>query len=92
MSEPIKKGDLVVVVRTDCPQSAEVILGAIREVEGLGYLSATRAPRCEGCGQTYSISELADIGRDQFAPLAWLRRIPPLSELEGADTREEIPA
>jgi hypothetical protein len=87
MSEPIKVGDVVMQVHSCCG----AYLGRIFMVEhirpGPGSIywfvcGKCTAPRFQPVyAFTYGIAA---------APLAWLKRIPPLSELEGVKTEEDI--
>lgn len=89
--KPISVGDLVQVVRTDCKKSADLALGKIGRVDSIGVLPARFGPFCEFCKQRYAVSELATV-QGWYPPLSWLKRIPPLSELEGEKRDEEIHA
>lgn len=95
MSEPIKVGDLVVAVR-GCP-GCGFRLGMHFQV------SRIRTPRaeklggfmCQVCGWLkVAPDEPCAEGYDANGalPIAWLKRIPPLEELEGEKRREEIEA
>ena len=93
MAEPIKVGDLVQVVRTPNCCGSTVGLGMTRTV--IGFSETTRA-RCVSCGRVrLTLSAVLD------GPAPWskwhiepsrLKRIPPLSELEGEKRDEEITA
>lgn len=88
MSERIAVGDLVQIVRWPC---CGRYLGEIHGVRGFGQLSATYA--CNGCCAKRAVVPAALIGDAKssgLVPLAWLKRIPPLSELEGVRTEEPI--
>ncbi len=88
MSEPIKVGDLVVVVRDCCDGE---LLGFVGEVR----LLHTDGLRCLRCGlvsgEHGAIVEFRQSFHDKL-PLSWLKRIPPLEELEGEKRDEEITA
>ena len=79
MSEQIKVGDLVVIVNYCC---SDIDLGKILTVTGF-----TKAA-CPMCGA--KCDSCAFLGGYWAPPLSWLRRIPPLSELES--TQEEAVA
>ena len=91
MSEPIKEGDMVQVVRTCCSPSF---------AEGGGYIYRVSAMqtddhKCASCGQTYRGAYANSVGtfgptHCDRAPLPWLKRIPPLNELESAQQKEDI--
>lgn len=87
MSEPIKVGDLVVVVKpTPCCGST----GAMGEFFRVGEIVVCEGS-CNDCGVEGSPELCAVIeGEDEGAPLSILRRIPPLAELEGQRTEEDL--
>jgi hypothetical protein len=86
MSEPIKAGDLVIVIRGQhCCGGTGRSLGKIRSVTEIRH----GMMRCRECNarheRTYartSVGKSYDISR--------LKRIPPLSELEGERTKEDL--
>ena len=94
MSEPIKVGDLVVVVRDRCGQ----YLGDLYTVLGFESFPTLTKFNCLRCGITHQISldeSMTTIRADRGygegnIPLQWLKRIPPLEELEGQRTEETI--
>jgi hypothetical protein len=72
----IKAGDLVMLIRQ--PHCGGKNLGWIFRVEGV----ETRARvECFHCGHIAS-GRGAWIGPYQWGPLSWLKRIPPIEELE----------
>lgn len=82
----IKVGDLVQVVHSCCG----AFVGTIATVRG--FKDPAPAP-CQDCGRSAASLVRAEFDRSTFpltAPVAWLKRIPPLSELEhvvmGADS------
>ncbi len=85
MSERIEVGDLVMVVHTHCPHHT---LGVPYVVSRLG----------RGCGMCAICK--ADIGAHDWAaseegitcPLKWLKKIPPLTDPENVERKEELPA
>ena len=89
MSEPIKVGDLVMLVRECCPvDSAIGKIFSVAELRNHSYW-------CHYC--RWSAGQLSGArvnGQDSHCsyPLSWLKRIPPLSELEGENRDEEITA
>ena len=93
MSEPIKVGDLVMIVRVCCAKRDA--LGAIFSVAGIDSYR-TGAWQCRHCmttGRDCRVKATAKYGDgNMHAPLSWLKRIPPLSELEGEKRDEEITA
>lgn len=89
MSEPIKAGDLVQVVRPCCSHQLDQTIFVVGEVVPSPCIAF-----CRGCGHEAPAGTLvarveeSAIGKE----LAWLKRIPPLSELEDEKQREEIEA
>ncbi len=86
MSEPIKVGDLVVVVKPPRCGCESKVLGLIYRVESIREGNGRCRCGCpSGPGLLYR-------GPDNFPRLpAWrLKRIPPLAELEGVKTEEDI--
>lgn len=99
MSEPIKAGDLVIVVRDCCGNS----LGRIATVEQTNPADDWAALwQCGVCRATLksamSLVRLPEISAAPekpsrgWWPTAWVKRIPPLSELEGENRKEELTA
>lgn len=92
---PIAKWDLVRVVRWPCCGAG---LGMIDQVTGIEppYESSPYADgsaRCGPCGARHqSYGDLAITERGHVWPTAWLKRIPPLSELEDERREEDITA
>ena len=90
MAEPIKVGDLVTVVRTCCSTTADESIGLI------GTVTTIEAFRTGTWACTYCSADGNDLkakfSNSSFpiAPLSWLKRIPPLSELEGERTEEKL--
>ena len=82
----IKVGDLVVVVHACCPRTDYV--GNIRTVGEIRQ-NYTRCPDC-GCSNTCIHAGI--VGFRAGLPLSWLRKSPPLSELESTETKEETHA
>ena len=90
MSEPIKVGDLVYVARDCC--------GAW--VGWTFFVVQLHAPQLSLCPHCHykNVHTLAENpswdcpGQLCYAPVEWLRRIPPLSELESEQHKEEIEA
>lgn len=86
MSEPIKPGDLVRIVRSCCPRFVQG--PAIFELRSIVNLGVTKCMFCdaiipegaEGTGEFHRIG----------VPMPWLRKVPPLEELEGEKTQEDI--
>lgn len=95
MDKPIQVGDLVRVVR-DCDCHPENGYGVIFRVERIvGAFRWNCADNFKG-PHTFKNGEPLAYGRtwkgDGHHPLAWLRRIPPLSELETVRTEDEVTA
>jgi hypothetical protein len=90
MSEPIRAGDWVVVVRTCCDGTAKESLGLMGPVQ---YIKNPIWIRCHYCKKEATVNRARfNDGEWPVAPLDWLKRIPPMSELEGEKRDEEITA
>ena len=87
MDRPISVGDLVQVVRAGCPcpEIEDTNIGKVFIVKALVFSYG----KCADCGRSDPPCWCADDGIDLF-PLRRLRRIPPLSELEGERTQEPV--
>lgn len=82
MSEPIKVGDLVQVVYVCCDKTW---LNNIFQVSVIDIGKCS----CVTCGKQ-TLREACASGMSIFViPTSWLKRIPPLSELESTETNEE---
>ena len=86
MTERIEVGDLVIVVRV-CPCGACKCLGHIYQVLGFGMDVI-----CGACGTLYKTPAALLNPVWRGAPLSWLKRIPPLAELESTETTVKEPA
>ena len=88
MTEPIKVGDLVVLVKTCCDALARhPVFGAFKTVIGFRQGHAI----CLHCGWKSWIT-WAELSGGNSANIAWLKRIPPLAELESEQRKEELTA
>ena len=88
MSEPIKVGDLVVVVRWPCCGKG---LGVVDRVTSIFPTPRPFKHSCAWChAETVEGTTVETEG--YYLPHSWVRRIPPLSELEGEKRDEEITA
>ena len=88
MSEPIKVGDLVMVVKVCCEQMAKHRnFGRVFTVTGFN----TGSLRCHHCWFRVPHATWAEFGIEE-AYVPWLKRIPPLSELDDVKNDEEITA
>jgi hypothetical protein len=90
MSEPIKVGDLVYVLKTCCPEGTAKMTGRIRTVSAI----QNERTKCPYCGNVY---EGPHINNTQSkvawgSPHWWFRRIPPTGELDDVKRDEEITA
>lgn len=87
-SGPIAVGDLVVVVRWPCCKGD---IGHTFVVAGLE--TRPDVAHCGYCGATGGHTGMhakARRGDGGLYPLEFLKRIPPLGELEGEDTKEDL--
>ena len=95
MDKPISVGDLVQIVRADCDGAIRNVLGNVYTVTAIG----AEARHCPWCKHHFTAAETATTDRpsksgvyNHAVPLAWLKRIPPIEELEGEKRDEEITA
>jgi hypothetical protein len=90
----IKVGDLVAVVRCCCETAAQQELGLMRTVLEIRAGESDVGLMRPGCNCVHGVDQpMARIeGPTGFHVLAWLKRIPPLSELESEDHKEELTA
>ena len=89
MSEPIKVGDLAMLVRDHGCQGGVGVVGFIVQID---RIYAPTPVECS-CGvPVLTEAAFAIDGHRYSAPMFWLKRIPPLSELEGEKRDEEITA
>jgi len=86
----LKAGDLVIVIRQHCPTANAV--GRMATV-----VQATGFPRhdvCGYCGEAFletSDAVSLEAGKASgWYPASWLKKIPPLSELEGKEREREL--
>ncbi len=89
MREQIQVGDLVAVVKWPC---CGLRLGTIFKVD---MMTKKHRIFCCPCGYKEEVNEAVAWDGDPkgcAACLSWLKRIPPLSELEGEKRDEEITA
>jgi len=89
MREPIKIGDLVAIVDGCCEKSRSRALGVHATVLRF-YSNPGRL--CIFCdGPTPALR--AELDHEQWnAPVAWLKRIPPIEELDDVKHEEEVTA
>jgi hypothetical protein len=89
MSEPIQVGDLVVIVGMGCPHGIEE-LGRVFRVGEVVHEHTL----CQICHKRHGLNWcVVDPADDDLAyPFSWLKRIPPLSELDDVKHDEEITA
>jgi hypothetical protein len=91
MSEPIKVGDLVQIVKPlDCSCGMpSKIIGRVFRVSQIFPLVDSW---CAGCFRPHPTTACAEglDGGGKKVPLYRLKRIPPLPELEGKETNEDL--
>lgn len=86
---PIQMGDLVMFVRSCClgfrDGASIFIVGSLRPSRASGT--------CSSCGGSLPDEPYAsDAPQHPGAPISWLKKIPPLSELGDVETKETIHA
>lgn len=82
---PIAVGDLVCIVGACC--DPKNVVGFVERVVGL----RSTKTNCGGCGQSYfGVHAWFEGGNHWGFPAVWLKRIPPLDELESASTDEPM--
>ncbi len=89
MDKPIGVGDLTVRVRSCCG----VYVGTVKRVEG--FSNGAVKCVCDKCGRNNGeMVKAYFVGNElpSAAPLPYLKRIPPLSELEIERTEDEVTA
>ena len=94
MSEPIRVGDLVVVVRSEHECTTRIYGGAVFTVTGFEPQTGG-GWTCGRCGAVNLLPNILEValGLHKYGvPVPWLRRIPPLAELDEAERKEETPA
>ena len=84
----IQAGDLVILVRThSCRPGSGPHVGYIFKVTGIEY----KPSRCETCGIVST--EWSAWGLEKYlTPIAWLKKIRPLGELETTEREEKLTA
>lgn len=93
MDKPISIGDLVIILRAHCPGSEAIELGMVRIVEDLMAPPASQSLQCRQCHGIYWWGgPIAQVEPNGWHPTPWLKRIPPLGELESEKRDEEITA
>ena len=94
MDRPLEVGDLVVVIRTCCVNTYKESGGAVGTVKEINnYFSFDGKWQCAYCHKIGDGQCITAFNAPYTAaPASWLRRIPPLSELESVKQTEEITA
>lgn len=82
MDKPIAVGDMIVVVRW--PHEHGNALGHLYRVRAF----AQRC-RCEDCKKMFE-EPCVKVSETGSLPISWVKRIPPLEELEGQRTEESL--
>ena len=92
MSEPIKAGDLVQIVRWPCCGAGVGFVFVVHKLTAIGEFDLA----CSRCNAPHPASKFAlsagSIASRLGAPLPWLKRIDPLPESEREEREEGIPA
>lgn len=92
MTEKISAGDLVVVVRADhsCAIKTIGMIFTVKEIPT--HHPGIYCIKCKQSNIALPDSPIAKLGGGRAFPLHWLKRIPPLSELESIDEQIKEPA
>lgn len=86
---PIQVGDLVAVVKSCCPRVAMPSVFKVGQIGTFGF--KVPCPFClSEIDESIPIAQID--GEAKGRPIAWLKRIPPLEELEGVKTADKVPA
>ena len=89
MSKPIRVGDLVAIVRWPCCGSRLGHVDTVVSIEPESLLGG----RCVDCHTLFTgYGTYIRLTQDRGAQLPWLKRIPPLEELDSEKQKEEITA
>ena len=83
--KPISVGDLVVVVREPRRCGQFFRLGLPYRVTGFFH-----ACRCRNCNERFAEPSALIDGKYEAIPLSWLKRIPPLDEIESEKRDEKL--
>ncbi len=88
MSEPIKVGDLVMFVKACCDRFRD----GVTVFRVVSINARPLGAHCSWCGRDLPKEARAsdEPVSDSGAPLSWLKRIPPLSELESEKQKEDL--
>jgi hypothetical protein len=87
----IKVGDLVMLIKTCGCHTNTNVAGYISVVS---KITAVTDMPCQNCGKQWPSSVNFPIGKwgDACVPASWVKKIPPLDELEKEQERKEITA
>lgn len=95
MSEPIKVGDLVMVIRdgVPCPANCDLSSDSLGHIFRVSEIKSMLL-QCTGCGTLKGVDTVAcqEGSSNVVYRLPRLKRIPPLSELESEKNKEELTA
>lgn len=86
--EPIRVWDLVQVVKTCCDARVDKLIYTVTHFRKYDHPTMN----CSLCGKEFPTETLGCPSDGNAHPLSWLRRIPPLSELETQHTDSEVTA
>ena len=92
MSEPIKVGDLVMVKRSEAGHEGKIGVAEDSAPADIDNFDPLTGPRRWVRFPAPLKSRLGIYYNPMPFPESWLKRIPPLSELEGIKTEKEIAA
>lgn len=91
MSEPIKAGDLVMIVKPSQCTGLPDGVGTPFVVDSVVAKENVHG-RCLNCGQSHRTSQFYASDGEVLWPFARLKRIPPLNELDAIKRNEELTA
>lgn len=82
----IEVGDLVIQMKVHCERSNR-LLGRIWRVTAIGHVKDTLV--CSVCKTVLPAQPVAMNEHPGASPLSWLKRIPPLEEMEETETSKK---
>ena len=92
MSEPIKVGDLVVVIRAGCMDANVGFVFTVTRIQEYDGAVCASCKKHHGTGRKVYHDDQPAQTKGRWFSESRLKRIPPLSELEGEKRYVKIPA